>query len=201
MKLIIGLGNPGKEYQSSRHNVGFMVLDRIIQKTPSFPLISLKSLRWRQRVGAAVVETRQHPVSTDEAEKIILAAPQKFINSSGLVVRDLKKFYDLENNDLIVICDDLNLEFGQIRVRRGGASGNHNGLKSIIEQIGENFLRIRIGIKNQFLQDASQWHDFVLSPFLKEEKEKLPKLLDLTAETVLEWIRKENSLPQTTFKL
>lgn len=191
MKLIIGLGNPGKEYQNNRHNIGFMALEKIIQKIPLLPLISLNKLCRKQHLGAAIVE------ATVNKQKILLAAPQRFINNSGQVVADLMKYYNLKPNDILVLSDDLQINFGTVRIRRSGGAGGHNGLASIIDQIGGDFWRIRIGIKNELVKDPGDWHDFVLSDFIFEEKKKLPKILDSAADLVIKWIEQDMIGEQT----
>jgi PTH1 family peptidyl-tRNA hydrolase len=105
------------------------------------------------------------------------------MNLSGSAVQKIKQFYKIENNDIWVVSDDLDLEFGTIRTRIGGSSGGHNGLKDIIENIGEDFVRIRVGIKNSLLSKQSA-EEFVLKPFSKLEKEKLPEIVDKSVDVL-----------------
>jgi len=135
MKLIIGLGNPGKEYAWTRHNVGFMVIDQIIKD------LKLSELKLEEKRKAETT------TSGEGRDKILLAKPQTFMNLSGEAVGALLRFYKIRPQNLIVIVDDVNLELGDVRVRERGSAGGHNGLKSIIQVLGTNeFKRIRIGV-------------------------------------------------------
>jgi len=135
MKLIIGLGNPGKEYVWTRHNVGFMVIDQIVKD------LKLSKLKLEEKRKAEIT------TSGNGRDKILLAKPQTFMNVSGEAVGALLRFYKIRPQNLIVIVDDVNLELGDVRVREKGSAGGHNGLKSIIETLGTNeFKRIRIGV-------------------------------------------------------
>ncbi len=174
MKLIIGLGNPGEEYVQTRHNLGFMVLDALAHS-------------WGVHFASQSKTHTELLVTMYEGETIVLAKPQTFMNLSGNSVQKLKQFYKLENSDIWVVSDDLDLEFGTVRTRSGGSSGGHNGLKSIIENIGENFVRIRVGIKNELLEKQPA-DKFVLERFNSEETEKLPSIVKSTTVLI------ENSL-------
>lgn len=191
MKLIIGLGNPGKQYIKNRHNIGFMVLERIVSTLETNDQTSLRSNKWRARVGANIFEF------IHEDEKYLLVEPQKFMNNAGQVVTDLLKYYNLTAKDILVIADDLNLEFGTIRIRLNGSDGGHNGLKDIIDQIGPDFTRLKIGIKNQYLTDAKEWSNFVLDNFSTDEAQKLPKILDSSSDLVLSLLGQSNVSEQT----
>lgn len=170
MKLIVGLGNPGKEYSKTRHNLGFMVIDKFTDSI-GIHLDTQKKLKCELAVTMANGET------------IIIAKPTTFMNLSGSAVQKIKQFYKIENNDIWVVSDDLDLEFGTIRTRLGGSSGGHNGLKDIIENIGEDFARIRIGIKNDLLTNQPA-EDFVLKPFNKVESEQLSTIVDKSLEVI-----------------
>ena len=170
MKLIVGLGNPGKEYSKTRHNLGFMVIDKFTDSI-GIHLDTQKKLKCELAVTMANGET------------IIIAKPTTFMNLSGSAVQKIKQFYKIENNDIWVVSDDLDLEFGTIRTRLGGSSGGHNGLKDIIENIGEDFARIRIGIKNDLLTNLPA-EDFVLKPFNKVESEQLSTIVDKSLEVI-----------------
>lgn len=170
MKLIIGLGNPGKEYSKTRHNLGFMVIDEFVSSI-GIHLDTQKKLKCELAATMANGET------------IIIAKPNTFMNLSGSAVQKIKQFYKIENNDIWVISDDLDLEFGTIRTRLGGSSGGHNGLKDIIENIGEDFARIRVGIKNDLLTKQLA-EDFVLKPFNKVESEQLSTIVDKSVEVI-----------------
>jgi PTH1 family peptidyl-tRNA hydrolase len=170
MKLILGLGNPGKEYSKTRHNLGFMVVDKFVSSI-GVHLDTQKKLKC------------ELAVTMTNGETIIIAKPSTFMNLSGSAVQKIKQFYKIENNDIWVVSDDLDLEFGTIRTRIGGSSGGHNGLKDIIENIGEDFVRIRVGIKNSLLSKQPA-EEFVLKPFNKTEGDKLPDIVDKSVEVI-----------------
>jgi PTH1 family peptidyl-tRNA hydrolase len=171
MKVIVGLGNPGKEYARTRHNIGFMVLDRI-RRDLSLP--SEKS-----RFKAIVTEGMRG------GEKIVLVAPQTYMNLSGHSVREVRSWYHLPIEQLLVVFDDMDLPFGTLRMRGNGSAGGHNGLKSIIEQLGSNDIaRLKIGIGRPRSSSISH----VLSKFSPEEEAELPGLIDRAAEGIYCWM-------------
>ena len=135
-KLVVGLGNPGKEYEGTRHNIGFAVLDRLAEKFGC-------SFRKKSRFSAMIAEA-----VAGEAGKVVLAKPQTYMNRSGAAVNALLQWLKIEPAQLLVVVDDADLPLGQIRLRLAGGSGGHNGLRSIIETLGgnEEFARLRIGI-------------------------------------------------------
>ncbi|MBB1565232.1 aminoacyl-tRNA hydrolase [Candidatus Gracilibacteria bacterium] len=154
MKVIIGLGNPGKEYENTRHNVGFMFLDYLKEKE-NFSEFSYES-KFKGEISSG----------SFAGEKIILLKPQTFMNLSGESVRKIVDFYKLSLDDFIVIYDDLSMEFGKIRFRESGSAGGHNGVKDIIKYLKENFKRIKVGIGFDKKFEISNW---VLSKFSEEE--------------------------------
>jgi PTH1 family peptidyl-tRNA hydrolase len=135
-KLVVGLGNPGKEYAATRHNIGFAVVDRLAEKFNC-------SFRKKWRFSAEVAEA-----TVGDASKVVLAKPQTYMNRSGSAVNALLKWSKIEPPQLLVVVDDADLPLGQIRLRASGGSGGHNGLRSIIEVLGgnEEFARLRVGI-------------------------------------------------------
>lgn len=163
IKLIVGLGNIGQEYDGTRHNVGFSVIDQY-RKDKNFPNWQEKS-----KFKALIAE------DFIGGKKVILAKPTTFMNLSGESIRALKDFYKLQNSDITVIHDELDLPFGTVKEKQGGGSAGNNGLKSIISHIGENFKRIRIGVKNDMLEkmDAA---DFVLGKFSASENKQLQSI-------------------------
>ncbi len=171
--LIVGLGNPGREYRSTRHNVGFIVVDGLCQAFA----IRLARLQSKALVGTGSWNSR----------KIILAKPQTFMNLSGQPVSSLMRFYKIPPEQLLVIHDDLDLPVGTLRMRPGGGSAGQKGLGSIIAQLGtESFPRLRIGIGRPPGQmDAA---DYVLEDFLLAEKELLPQVLSRAVEAVQDFI-------------
>jgi PTH1 family peptidyl-tRNA hydrolase len=164
--LIIGLGNPGEEYERTRHNVGFMCIDDFARKNNFDPWMTKKDLK--------CVLTQQTMGET----RVILIKPQTFMNLSGDAVQAVQHFYKLNNNQMVVVHDELDVNFGQLRVRIGGSPAGNNGIKSISQQVGEDYARIRIGIgpKKPAQMDTA---DFVLQDFSNAEQERLP---DLTRE-------------------
>ncbi len=162
MKLIVGLGNIGKEYENTRHNMGFMLVDRYLE----YKNIPLK---FKEKFNAMYVET------TINNEKVIFIKPTTYMNNSGLAVRAFLDFYKLNVQDILVISDDLDLDLGKFRLRRNGSSGGHNGLKSIISHLGtDDFKRLRIGISN----DKDDVINYVLSKFSKRELNEIDTMFD-----------------------
>jgi PTH1 family peptidyl-tRNA hydrolase len=172
MKLIIGLGNPGPEYKSTRHNVGFRILDEIMIKG----LFDLSEFKPEKKFKSEVA------TGTFGTEKIILAKPQTFMNKSGLAVKVLKTFYKVKPKEIIVIQDDLDLPIGKIRISTESSSAGHKGIDSIIQNLKtKNFIRIRIGVANE-LKEIMPAEKFVLQKFSKEDEEifegKIPDIIE-----------------------
>lgn len=162
MKLIVGLGNPGKEYNNTRHNIGFMCIDKLEQ---AFNISSNSS-----KFNGIYSELNYN------GEKIILLKPQKYMNLSGEVVKDFVNFFKIDIADVLIICDDLDTQVGTYRLRYKGSSGGHNGLKNIELHLATNeYKRIKIGISNNKNIDTK---DYVLGKFTKEEKELINPILD-----------------------
>ena len=162
MKLIVGLGNIGKEYENTRHNMGFMLVDRYLE----YKNITDK---FKEKFNAMYVET------TINNEKVIFIKPTTYMNNSGIAVRAFLDFYKLNAQDILVISDDLDLDLGKFRLRRNGSSGGHNGLKSIISHLGtDGFKRLRVGISN----DKDDVINYVLSKFSKKELNEIDTMFD-----------------------
>ncbi|HVT01083.1 MAG TPA: aminoacyl-tRNA hydrolase [Patescibacteria group bacterium] len=144
MKVIVGLGNPGEKYHNTRHNLGFMVLDQLIEK-----LEPAEKTFWEDE-RQFKAEIKKIKLKNDErqttSEELLLVKPTTFMNNSGFAVSKVISFYKVKPEDVIVIHDELDLPFGKIRVRFGGGAGGHHGVESVIEHIGDKFLRIRLGI-------------------------------------------------------
>lgn len=170
MKLIVGLGNPGREYEATRHNLGFMLIDRLLERAGR--------LRFRDEAQAKVAEL------TLNQARVLLAKPHTFMNLSGDAVRPLLERYGEANAaNLIVVADDVALPFGMIRVRGRGSAGGQKGLKSIIERIGtQEFARVRLGVRPD--HPVSDLSSFVLSPIPKRDGELLGQMLDRAADAV-----------------
>ena len=155
MFVIAGLGNPGKEYTNTRHNAGFGVIDALAEKYD----ISVMSIKNRALTGKGIID----------GKKVVLVKPITFMNRSGESIRPLADYYKIDpESELIVISDDINLPPGQIRIRKKGSAGGHNGLKNIIHHLGnENFQRIRVGVGEK--PKENDLADYVLGRFSKEE--------------------------------
>ena len=183
MKLVVGLGNPGNQYAETRHNVGWMVLDRIADQAG-------KSGRGRDRDASSVVEIRTGGL------ELVLAKPQTYMNDSGRAVRRLLQSYHVPLVDLLVVADDFALPFGKLRFREAGSHGGHNGLRSIIGDLNsEKFSRLRVGIG----EPGRGAVDHVLSRFTADETARLPILLDASAEAVETWVRQGTSKAANRF--
>ena len=168
MKLVFGLGNKGREYENTRHNMGFMLVDRYLQ----YKNITDK---FKEKFNAIYIET------TINNEKVIFIKPMTYMNNSGIAVRDFIDFYKLNSEDILVISDDLDLDLGKFRLRRNGSSGGHNGLKSIISHLGtDNFKRLRIGISN----DKDDVINYVLSKFSKKELNEIDTMFDTLVDVL-----------------
>lgn len=167
MKLVVGLGNPGDRYNFTRHNVGFLALDFYFK-------VSKASWEAKPRLGAIF----------SRIGDVLFIKPQEFYNDTGRVVREYLRYYKIDLSDVLVICDNFDLEFGKVRVRSKGAAGGNNGLKSIDAALNtSDYKRIRIGTENNELRKKMGDVDFVLSKFTPEEKVDLPKILsEVSAE-------------------
>jgi len=171
MKIIVGLGNPGKEYEKTRHNVGFISLDRIAK------LYSFGDFKKEEKFEA---EISQGEIA---AEKVFLVKPQTFMNSSGRTVQKIMNFYKMGSNDLIVIHDDLDITLGEFRIGSGSRSAGHKGVQSIIDFLdSKDFMRVRIGIKVEDRKIPTE--KFVLGNFTKEESEAIDGALSDAIETI-----------------
>lgn len=168
MYLIVGLGNPGLKYKSTRHNVGFMFIDALSKE--------LKVKVDRSKFSALVVETKIG------SEKCLLMKPQTFMNNSGEAVIQAVNFYKIPPENVLVIFDDISLEPGNLRIRRKGSSGGHNGIKSIVAHLhSEDFPRIKLGIGDKPNPDYPL-ADYVLSKFDKKDKEQVDKSISNAIE-------------------
>lgn len=168
--MVVGLGNPGTQYETTKHNVGFMVIDAIadgVQHTP-----------WRDEQKAEVCAI------TVAGEKVLLVKPQTFMNASGESVGPLMRYYKIDPTDVFCVYDDMDLPVGKLRIRPNGSAGGHNGIKSLISHIGtEAFPRFRVGIG----RPLPKWTvvDHVLAPFPKEQEEAIGKGIQNAAKALL----------------
>ena len=174
MKLIVGLGNPGPQYRWTRHNLGFLVLE---------------SLAAGERIAWRASSSNQGQVSKAVIQDVecSLLMPMTFMNNSGLSVKRVADRTGISTEDILVVCDDLTLEFGKLRLRPSGSAGGHNGLKSIIQDLGSNqFARLRMGIDSPKSKD--QTVDYVLSNFTPAEKKVLPDFINHALDCVTSWV-------------
>ncbi len=169
MKLVVGLGNPGETYEGTRHNLGFMVLDRLAARHgTAVDIKKKKSMVGRIKLGK---------------ERVMLLKPQTFVNLSGEAVLYMASFLRVMPENIIVVCDDINLPLGKIRVRRYGSSGGHNGVKSLIQFLrSDNFPRVRIGIGSP--KEGEELEKFVLSKFTPEELNVINSAMDKACDAV-----------------
>jgi PTH1 family peptidyl-tRNA hydrolase len=173
MKVVIGLGNPGRQYAGTRHNVGYDVID-YLAKGPGVGA-------FRTAFQADVAE------ATEGGEKVLLVKPQTFMNLSGRAVRAILDFYKLTPADVLVVCDDYNLPLGKLRVRAKGSHGGQNGLRNIQEQLGtDEYPRLRMGIGQPAPGEAV---DFVLTRFKPGERAAVEEAVTTAADGVLLWVR------------
>lgn len=176
MKLIVGLGNPGKNYKDCRHNIGFYVIEALAKTHKAYlkKENTLLLLSGKAKIGS---------------QNVMLAMPLTFMNLSGIAISELLKKYRIDLNNLLVVCDDLDLDFGRLRLRPSGSSGGHQGLQSIINSLeNSEFARLRIGIgrPKQNIEPA----EYVLSPFNKREKEMLNKIQKKVIQCCEVWLTK-----------
>lgn len=171
MYIIVGLGNPGKDYKNTRHNIGFDVIDTLADMAG----ISVIEKKHKAIIGKGVID----------GQKVILAKPQTYMNLSGESVRDIIDYYKVdEEQELIVISDDISLDVGMLRVRKKGSAGGHNGLKNIIQHLGhDTFMRIKMGVGEK--PKGYDLADYVLGHFTQEER----KIMDEAAKSAAEAVR------------
>jgi PTH1 family peptidyl-tRNA hydrolase len=180
--LIAGLGNPGKKYHETRHNIGFMVVDFLADKF---------NKKFKKNV-----DTFRSAVFEYNSEEIILLKPKTYMNLSGIAVALGVRYYDIVLSNLLVIYDDIDLKFGTIRIRAKGSDGGQKGLRSIISNLEtKDFARLRIGVGDHF-QDAAE---YVLSPFSPEEKKDLPSIIQIAADATLSYILNGIELTMSRF--
>ena len=169
MYIVVGLGNPGKQYENTRHNVGFNVIDLLAKSNN----IEVNKIKHKAIIGEGRIAT----------EKVILVKPQTYMNLSGQTVVDIFQFYKVEPENIIVIYDDIDLETGKIRIRKKGSAGTHNGMRSIIQLLGlDNFPRIRVGVSRP--ENGQDLASFVLSKFRNEELDAIDDSLEKAALAV-----------------
>ena len=171
MKLIVGLGNPGREYARTRHNAGFLVLDILADKLH----VDVNRKAFNALVGKTMYKGQQ----------VLLMKPQTYMNNSGEAVLCILSLNKLKPEEIIVVADDINLELGIVRFRDGGGDGGHKGLRSVAENIGTRFHRLRVGVGKNVKQSAE---DFVLMPIGESEVDVFRQLVDKAGQNLIEYI-------------
>jgi PTH1 family peptidyl-tRNA hydrolase len=166
LKAIVGLGNPGTEYSGTRHNVGFDVVDELARRW------TVRLKKWKTSADLAVLTDRE----------VLLVEPRTFMNESGLAVSAVMAFYKIQPTDVLVIVDEIQLPLGKLRLRRSGSAGGHNGLKSVIQHIGQDFPRLRIGVERGAPESMLRNH--VLSKFPPVEREVVEQAINRAADAV-----------------
>ena len=168
MIVIAGLGNPGKKYENTRHNMGFLTIDRIAEKND----LQVKTIKHRALVGDGFIS----------GHKVLLVKPQTYMNLSGESLREVMNYYNVDIEDLIVIYDDFDIETGSLRIRKKGSAGSHNGMKSVIYQLkNDGFPRVRVGIGKSGSLD---WKDFVLGKVGGAESDAISQAISNAADAV-----------------
>lgn len=174
VKVIIGLGNPGKQYADTRHNVGFMAIDKISEQWN----IAVQQNKFRALIGEGFIEST----------RVLLVKPQTYMNLSGESINELVRFYKLDVDDLVVIYDDLDLPVGKLRLREKGSAGGHNGIKSLIAHLGtQEFKRIKIGISRP--RPGQSVSHYVLDPFPATDRPLIQQAIEQAAEASSQWTK------------
>lgn len=173
MYIIVGLGNPGKKYEDTRHNIGFKTIDALADKLN----IKVNKMKFKGLVGEGRIA----------GEKVILLKPHTFMNNSGESVVEILNFYKLKPENLLVVVDDIDIEFAQLKIKKNGSAGTHNGLKSIVNLIGsKDFARFKIGVgKKHPNEDLAS---FVLSNFPSRDKKHIEDAVDACSESIIKTV-------------
>lgn len=175
MKIIVGLGNPGKEYENTRHNSGFLAVDQIADQLH----LSFQQEKWQ----AMIAQTKK------DGETILLVKPLTYMNLSGNSVGQIMKFYKADVQDLLVIHDDMDLPIGSVRIRESGSDGGQKGMRHIIQVLGTNQInRIRIGVGHSAARQHDLVPDWVLSPVSKQDQEIFQKTLQIARDAAIMWL-------------
>ena len=174
MKVVVGLGNPGPRYRGTRHNVGFAVIDYLAQGPGAGS--------FRSRFQAQIAEMREGDL------QLLLVKPETFMNLSGRSVHEIVDFYKLPAEDLLIVCDDINLPLGKLRARARGSAGGHNGLRNIQDQLGTTeYVRLRIGVNAPALKHDEATVDHVLSRFKPGEQNMIDEAIEKAAQAAMWW--------------
>lgn len=174
MILIVGLGNPGKQYEQTRHNIGFDVIDYMANKYN----IDVNREKFKGICGEGFIENK----------KVILLKPLTYMNLSGESIRELANFYKLKDDEIIVVYDDISLDIGRLRIREKGSAGGHNGIKSIIQNLGgDKFPRVKVGVG----QPKDNLVNHVLGKFSKEDREHIEKVIPVVSDAIVEIVKND----------
>ncbi|RJP25944.1 MAG: aminoacyl-tRNA hydrolase [Candidatus Abyssobacteria bacterium SURF_5] len=169
MRLVVGLGNPGRTYALTRHNFGFLVVDTFAQRQG----LAFTRQKFKAKIASGIIQ----------GEQVLLAKPQTFMNLSGEAVAPLVRFYDLPLSQVLLVYDDIDLPFGKLRLRDSGSSGGHKGMQSIIAALGTSCIpRLRLGIRGE--KAGGDLRAYVLQPFSKEESADLPELREKASQAI-----------------
>jgi len=172
MKLIAGLGNPGRAYKKNRHNIGFMAIDRLAHELN----VDVTKRKYNARYGKA----------SWNGHDVLLVKPQTFMNLSGTSIRSFASYFKIPHEDILIIVDDVHIPFKKIRIRANSTAGGHNGIQSVIDELGTKaFARLRVGVSSP--PENIDRKDYVLSDFSKEEQGRLSPLTDLISEAACAW--------------
>jgi PTH1 family peptidyl-tRNA hydrolase len=196
MKIIVGLGNPGEKYESTRHNLGFLVLDRLLKDCAP---VNVSNWKKETKFKSEVVELPIHGVD----EKILLVRPQTYMNNSGMAVQLLSTFYKLSPEDFWIVHDELDLPLGTLKIRFGGAAAGHHGVENIIEQLGsDKFWRFRLGI-GHVLHNARETDDdgksHALGDFIGKDRTEAKKMIKHASDALQIAIEKGLEVAQNRF--
>ena len=174
MHLVLGLGNPGRKYEATRHNVGFLVADRLAE-------------RWHGACDRSQYNAHLGSLRVHDAQ-VVVAKPQTYMNRSGQAATSLRGYYKVPDEQVVVVHDDVDIPCGQVRVKKGGGHGGHNGLRDLKQRLGTgDFLRVRVGVS----RPPPRWDtaDYVLAPWSREEQDHLPEVVDRAVDAVEGLIR------------
>lgn len=186
MKVIVGLGNPGDKYKNTRHNLGFMALDALLEKLERVDKTFWEEKRdFKAQIKKIKISNHEQRTTNNE---LLLVKPTTFMNDSGIAVSKVINYYKVDTADLIVIHDDVDLPYGKIRVRFGGSAGGHHGVESIIEHLGtDKFLRVRLGIGNDGrneMRTMRKLDEYVLGNIASNERGKTKTMIRETVRTI-----------------
>ena len=183
MYVIVGLGNPGRKYENTKHNVGFVTIDRLSEKYQ----IKVNKIKHKALIGEGIIE----------GKKVMLVKPQTYMNLSGESLREIVSYYDVEPEHLLVIYDDVDIDMGALRIRKKGSAGTHNGMRSVIYQLQfDDFPRIRIGIGKASKGDMIH---YVISGFVGEDRIQIEKAIDQAVSAVGTWLSKGIDLAMSEY--